>query len=95
MKPEQVLFPIVFFVVLCFTGVFASTFFLRSRGIRLSPLAKGLQWCIAIVAIILFSSLVIVSTYSLGTSGYIVIGVILVCSSVFGGTFVYFRYRNQ
>lgn len=95
MKLEQVLVPIVFFVALCLTGVPISTFFLRSLGIHLSPLTRGLQWCSVIVAIILFSSLIIVSTYHLGMLGYIAAGAVVVCLSAFSGAFVYLRYRNQ
>lgn len=95
MKLEQVLIPIVFFVVLCFTAIIISTFFLRSRGIRIAPLTKGLQWSIAIVAIVLFSSLVIVSVYHMGTPGYIFVGVLFLCLGIVSGVFVYLRYRNQ
>jgi len=95
MKLEQVLFPIIFFLIVCPAAALLSGVFLRSRGIHVPPLAKGLMWSGTIVAIVSLSSLVIVSVYQLGTPGEIFVGVLFVCLSAFSGAFVYLRYRNK
>jgi len=95
MKLEQIVFPILFFVVCFLLAIFLSTFLFRTFHIHQSSLAKGLMWSGTIVAVVSLSALVIVSVYKLGVPGEIFVGVLFVCLSAFSGAFVYLRYRNK
>ncbi len=93
-RAEQIVFPILFFIVIFVLAGLISPFLLRLLRIPVPAKFTGLIWSILGDALILLISLLIVNTYNLGTMGYIIAAIIFIIISVFIASFFYYLQRK-
>ena len=89
-NPTQIVFPVIFFIVLFVLAGLIAPFLLRLFRISIPAKLMGLIWSILGDALILIISLLVVTAYHLMTMGYIIAFVIFVVISTCIAIFFYF-----
>ncbi len=89
-NPTQIVFPILFFIVLFVLAGLIAPFLFRLFRISIPAKLMGLIWSILGDALILIISLLVVTAYHLKTMGYIIAFVIFVVISICIAIFFYF-----
>jgi len=94
MKPEQAIFPILFFVICFLAAALVIPVFLRRFNIRLSSEATIFVWGTGGTTLIVLIAFVLVTVYHVGLWGYISVGALLVLLSLCAAVMYYNKRRR-